>query len=436
MRAFKFLMTLAVMAMVSASSASASTPSSPQEVYRTWYTLVLELVRHTATYTPPVASRAFAYISIAAFEATASGSTGLHSLQGQLQNMPQIPVRQSGKRYDESIVMNAALETAVENLFSNTGPTGHHALAAFEKKMAGEISLSVPSDIAVRSKAYGQAVAKVILNWAKEDGGAVIQTMGFSADYVLTKGPAHWAPTNTVALQQTPLLPNWGKNRSFAMPSGAACALPAPPAYSEDKTSEFYKQALEVAEIKKTLSPEQKAIAKFWSDDAMLTVTPPGHWVSIALKILEKENADADKTADVLARLSIAEADAFIGCWYAKFQYDVVRPITYIRRVMDPKWEPLLNTPPFPEYPSGHSTQSAAAADVLTQIYGENFSFTDETGAKDGLKPRDFASFKAAAAEAGISRLYGGIHYRSAVENGLEQGRCIAAYVNALKTRK
>ena len=126
----------------------------------------------------------------------------------------------------------------------------------------------------------------------------------------------------------------------------------------------------------------------------------------------------------------------FIGCWQAKYAYDLVRPITYIRRVIDPKWEPLLNTPPFPEYPSGHSTQSGAAAAVLTAFFGDNFAFEDETGTADGRKPRNFTSFREAAEEAGISRLYGGIHFRAAIERGLAQGRCIAAYTNALRTRK
>lgn len=409
---------------------------APQKVLHDWYGLVLELVRHTATYTPPVASRSFAYMGIAAYEATASNSKILLTLRGEIQNMPNMPRRDVGKLYDEGVIMQATMAAVVENLFYNTGPTGQRAMTAFIKKTDFDVKQNSPKDVVVRSAAFGQLIAKRILHWSKDDGGAVVQNMGFPLEYTLTKEPAHWVPTNTVALQQKPLLPNWGKNRSFAMPSGATCALPPPPAYSEDKNSDFYKQALEVMATKKNLTPEQKAIAKFWSDDAMLTVTPPGHWISIAWQILNQENADMDKTADVIARLSIAEADAFIGCWNAKYQYDVLRPITYIRRVMDPKWEPMLNTPPFPEYPSGHSTQSAAAATVLTQIYGENFAFTDSTGTKDGLKPRSFKSFWAAAEEAGISRLYGGIHYRAAIENGLQQGRCIGAFATALKTRK
>jgi membrane-associated phospholipid phosphatase len=136
-----------------------------------------------------------------------------------------------------------------------------------------------------------------------------------------------------------------------------------------------------------------------------------------------------------MMRLGVAMADGFIGCWNAKFQYDLLRPVTYIKRVMDPRWEPLLITPPFPEYPSGHSTESGAAAAVLTSIYGENFAFTDRTHERDGLGSRDFQSFQAAAQEAGISRLYGGIHFRAAVERGLEQGQCIAQHAIALRTR-
>jgi hypothetical protein len=435
MKIFKTLVILVLATCLYVTGASADT-APPQEVFRSWYRLALELVRHTATYTPPVASRSFAYMSIAAFEAAASGSTTLQSLNGQVQSLPLAPLRENDKAYDDAIVMHATMSQIVENLFLNTGPSGQHAISAFEKKMASRLAQDISSDIALRSAAFGRQVADNILKWSMDDGGAVIQTMGFSSDYVLNAGPAHWVPTNTVNLQQKPLLPNWGKNRTFAMPTGAACKLPPPPNYSEDVNSEFYKQATEVVEVKRNLTPEQKAIAKFWSDDAMLSVTPPGHWISIALQILEKENAGLDKMVDVLARLSIAEADAFIGCWNAKYQYDLLRPITYIKRVIDPKWESLINTPPFPEYPSGHSTQSGAAAVVLTQIFGENFAFTDTTGTKDGLKPRTFTSFAAAAEEAGMSRLYGGIHFRAAVENGLAQGRCIGAFAIALKTRK
>lgn len=410
--------------------------AKPQEVLRAWYSLSLELVRHTATYSPPVASRSFAYISVTAYEAVASGSDTLQTLAGQLNGLTPVPPREAGKTYDDAVVLQAALAFVAQNLFANTGPTGQRVLTALEAKLTADVSKDLPADVVNRSEAYGRAVAEHILQWSKSDGGAVVENMGFPMHYDLTKGPAHWVPTSLVVQQQLPLLPNWGKTRTFAMPNGKACSLPAPPEYSEDKSSIFYKEALEVFDAKTNLTPEQRAIARFWSDDPMLSPTPPGHWISITLQILERDNVDLDKSVDVLARLGVTLADAFIGCWDTKFQYDLLRPITYIRRLIDKKWESLINTPPFPEYPSGHSTQSAAAATVLTSFFGENFAFEDATHKKDGLKPRPFANFWDAANEAGISRLYGGIHFRSAIERGLEQGRCIGGYANALHTRK
>lgn len=259
--------------------------------------------------------------------------------------------------------------------------------------------------------------------------------MGFPLEFALNKGPANWVPTSLINQQQKPLLPKWGENRPFALQTGNACPLPAPPAYSEEKGSDFYSEALEVYETVKNLTPEQRAIARFWSDDPMLSPTPPGHWIVIGLKILNERQASATEHADLLARLGITLADAFIGCWHSKFEYDLLRPVTYIKRVIDPKWEPILITPPFPEYPSGHSTQSGAAATVLTAFFGENFAFTDNTHEKDKLPNRSFRSFWDAAEEAGISRLYGGIHFRAAIERGLEQGRCIGEKAVALRTR-
>ncbi len=406
----------------------------PVAVMSTWYQLVLELVRHTPTYSPPVASRSLAYIGVTAFEA-AVGSGKLRTLAGQLNGLRPGPARQSGAAYDEGVVMQAAMAFAVRNFFSNTGPTGQRAINFLEERLRGEVAAGLAPDIVKRSEAYGAAVALHILDWSLDDGGAVVENMGFPREYDLTPGPARWVPTSLIAQQQKPLLPNWGKNRTFAMPEGASCPLPEPPQYSEDKGSEFYREAMEVYQTRKDLTAEQRAIARFWSDDPMLSPTPPGHWHAIALQILEREKSGLDDSADVLARLGVAVADSFIGCWNSKFQFDLLRPVTYIRRVIDPKWESLMITPPFPEYPSGHSTQSSAAADVLSRQFGANYAFDDATHARDGIKPRHYASFRAAAEEAGMSRLYGGIHFRAAIERGLEQGRCIGAYANALRTR-
>ena len=413
----------------------AETPHTAQSVLCNWYRLVLKLVRHTPTYSPPVASRSFAYLGVTAFEAVAGGSDDLRSLAGQLNGLSDMPRRETVQTHDEALVIHAALALAVKNFFGNTGPTGQRVMKKFEEKLYAGISQGLDGDIIARSIVHGQAIASHILKWSQSDGGAVIENMGFPYEFELIAGAGKWVPTSLVAQQQAPLLPDWGQNRTFAMPHGAACPLPQPPAYSEDKASEFYKQALEVYDTTRALTAEQTLIARFWSDDPMLSPTPPGHWIAIAIQILERDKAGLAATVNTLARLGIVLSDAFVACWNSKFQFDLLRPVTYIRKHIDPKWEPMLITPPFPEYPSGHSTQSGAAAEVLTNLFGGNFAFEDSTHERDGLAVRSFPSFWAAAEEAGISRLYGGIHFRAAIEHGLVQGRCVASHVNALRTK-
>jgi hypothetical protein len=423
-----------VSAAVSAIAQTASLDASG--VLHAWYGLVLKLVRHTPTYSPPVASRAFAYLGVTAYESIASGAPDLASLAGQLNGLSNVPARKQGEVYNESAVTHAALSEAVTFWFNNTGPTGQRVLERFKQKLGAATAAEVEASVMARSIAHGQAVARHIRAWSETDGGATVENLGFPIQYDLKKGKANWVPTGPQNLQQKPLLPQWGANRTFAMPTGNACSLLPPPAYSEDPASAFHSEAMEVYGAVKSLTDEQRAIARFWSDDPMLSPTPPGHWISIALQILEKQNSSVETCVDVLARLGITLADAFIGCWQTKFEYDLLRPVTYIRRHIDPKWEPLLITPPFPEYPSGHSAQSGAAAVVLAKLFGDATIFEDRTHARDGLKARRFESFSAAAQEAAMSRLYGGIHFRSGVERGLDQGRCIGQFTNALTTRK
>ncbi len=403
------------------------------EVLQTWYRLVLELVRHTPTYSPPVASRAFAYLGITAHEVMVQGDPALRTLAGQLNGLDPVPAASVPR--DVPVALHAAMAGAVAGYFGNTGPTGQRAMAAMRERLGEKAGAGVADAVLRESRACGEAVGAHILDWSAGDGGAVIRNMGFPLTYTPQDGPEHWVPTSQIAQQQAPLLPDWGNNRTFAAPDGTACALDAPPVYSEEPGSEFHAQAMEVYEVANGLTPEQRAIARFWSDDPMLSLTPPGHWISIAMQIMEREGADAARRAEVLALTGIAVADAFICCWKDKFRYDLLRPVTYIRRVIDPKWEPLLNTPPFPEYPSGHSVQSGAAEVVLTRLFGADHAFEDATHVDDGMPARGFPNFRTAAEEAGISRLYGGIHFRAAVDRGLEQGRCTGAFAAALKTR-
>jgi membrane-associated phospholipid phosphatase len=406
-----------------------------QDVLVGWNRLILELVRHTPTYSPPVASRAFAYLGVTAYETVASGDDSLVTLAGQLNDLDPLPTRARHMAYDEAILLHAAMSFGANAFFGNTGPTGQRAMDAMDSRTATMLAEEVDPEIVARSTALGTAIGEHILQWSLNDGGAIIENLGFPYDFETVEDPALWVPTSRVAVQQAPLLPGWGHNRPFAMPKNNSCALPPPPAFSEVPGSAFYVEAMEVHDAVVNLTDEQEAIARFWSDDPMLSPTPPGHWIFLTLDALESKDADLVETADVLARLGVVLADAFIGCWEAKYQYNLVRPVTYLNRLVDPAWQPILITPPFPEYPSGHSTQSGAAAGMLEAHFGENFAFSDRTHQDDGLAVRHYSGFWEAAEEAAVSRLYGGIHFRSAIEQGLEQGICIAGFTNALITR-
>lgn len=404
-----------------------------REVLLTWHRLILELVRHTATYMPPVAARGFAYIGVAAHEALATGNPGLHSLAGQLTDLTPVPARGAGA-FDEPCVLHAALEAVVQELFASTGPTGQRAMQKMTEIMGRTAGEGIAGDIVERSLAHGRAVAAHVLAWAGADGGAVIDNMGFPREYTPGTRPQDWVPTSLIRLQQAPLLPGWGQCRPFAMPAAAMMDAPPPPVYDAAPGSEFYRHADEIAVTGRTLTDEQKLIARFWSDDAMLTPTPAGHWISIVMQIADRDALPVEVIAPILAKLGVAQADAFIACWSTKFKFNLLRPVTYIKRHIDKSWEPLLITPPFPEYTSGHSTQSGAAATVLTAIFGEDFAFDDATHEDEGFAARSFPSFAAAAEEAAISRMYGGIHFRFGNERGLEQGRAVGAHAAALRT--
>lgn len=406
-----------------------------EQVIQDWYRLILELVRHTPTYSPPVASRAFAYVGLTLFEALAARpESGLATLAGQITGLPPSPTLGAG--LDPAAVAQGALSMAVASFFGNTGPTGQRAMAAMQARIDDRLGASLGSDALAKGKQAGTQVFDHILAYSLTDGGAVVENMGFPLTYTPAPDPGAWVPTSLIRQQQAPLLPDWAGNRPFAMPSGTACALPAPTPYSEDPSSRFYAEAMEVYEAVRNLTPEQEIIARFWSDDPMLSPTPPGHWIFIALDCLDAESAPAERRAEVLAMLGIGLADAFIACWQSKYEFNTIRPVTYIKAHIDKDWEPILITPPFPEFPSGHSTQSGAAAAVLTHLFGENYAFEDRTHEDEGFDIRSFASFNDAAEEAGISRLYGGIHFMPAITEGLAQGRCVGGHTARLKTRK
>jgi hypothetical protein len=441
--AFALLLTLAPPATARAQNTATDAPPALPDaagenaaVLTAWFDLILELIRQTPGFSPPVASRALGYAGVTAYEAVVPGIPGARSLAGQLNELSPLPPVQTDAAYHWPSVANAALGGITRRLFAGGGGAQRAAIDGLEISLRKRLALQAPAPVVRRSIQQGRLVAAAIYTWSRTDGGHEGYFFNTPLDYVAPVGAELWAATPPGYLRA--LQPYWGQNRPFLLTSGGECAPPPPPEYSTDPASAMYQDALGVYETVRNLTPEQREIALFWADDPNLTATPPGHSIAIATQVLRDENASLALAAEAYARTGIAVADAFIGCWYVKYQYNRIRPIQYIQANIDPAWNsPAVNdpviTPPFPEYPSGHSTEIAAAATVLAGLFGDDYLLIDRTQERLGFAPRVYASFDAAAEEAAVSRLYGGIHYPSGNEAGLAQGKCIGARVAALE---
>lgn len=392
-----------------------------------WFSLAYDLVR-AERLSPPVAARIYGYTGVTLYEAVVPGMPEYQSLTGQLNGLWKVP-RANGQAYHWPTVANSALAATLKELFAGGASTTLAEIASLEADFAGQFQAGLPPGILRRSVAYGKAVGAAISTWSKADG---YQTLHDCA-YTPPVGPSLWRPTPPGFVPA--LEPCWGQMRPFVLSAGDACDPGPPTAYAEDDTSPFFLEAEEVYDAVNNLTAEQEAIARFWADNPGQTGTPPGHSIAIVSQILVQEGYSLDVAAEAYASVGMAVADAFISCWSAKYEYNLLRPVTYIQSHIDSNWTPLLPTPPFPEHTSGHSAQSGAAAYILTDMFGD-VPFTDRTHDELGLPPRSFNTFAEFATEAAISRLYGGIHFRPAIELGLIQGQCVGHAVRALQFRK
>jgi hypothetical protein len=255
--------------------------------------------------------------------------------------------------------------------------------------------------------------------------------------FVFTNRPRNSAGTTLPTFNPVrPTEPYWGELRTFAIRDGDECRPPAPPAYSEAQGSGFWAMGREFADSMAALTPEKKQVALFWADNPVATGTPGFHWISVVNQMIARHKLSAAQGAELYALTSVAIADAFIGCWKEKYRSMVVRPVAYMHRVFDRRYSTVIPTPPFPEYPSGHSVQSGAAVQVLIALLGDSVSFSDSTQVDVGQPPRDYANFSAALREVAVSRIWAGVHYVPAVVDGVTQGKCIGTRVLArLATR-
>lgn len=388
-------------------------------------------------FSPPQASRVYAYASVAAYEVLRNEHPEYATLAGQLNGLTPIPAPEKEISYPLASV-HAFMSVGRAMTFSR--PRMDSLRSAMDARIR---SRGMSAEVFERSIAYGDTVAARVLAWAAKDH--FVQTRGYPK-YTVVARPGLWVPTPPAYMDAVE--PNWPALRPFVMDSASQFKPPPPPPFDTTQGSLFYRDAVEVMETVKRITPEQRAIAAFWDCNpyvmhvqghamfATKKITPGGHWMEIVTIASRQANADLVRSAEAYALTALALADGFLGTWDEKYRSNVIRPETIINEHMNDRWMPLLQTPPFPEYPSGHSVVSTAAATVLARLYGTPFAFIDSAEVDYGLPARSFASFEAAAAEAAISRLYGGIHFRPAIEQGVVLGRNVGTLVNErVKTR-
>lgn len=460
-------------ALVAAAATVACTPvpvPDPQLVAQ-WLRTSLSFVR-AERLGPPVAARIAAYGGIALHEGYASDvRSGLASLAGRVNGLDSVPRVPDGARVDGAIVAAEAARVVLDSMFRDGFASTRRAIDSLSRaQVAARAALGVRDAERDRSVEHGARLGAAILAWAETDGffatrgrswvppsgrdkwvntattdqyvpqmlsaasdvvmtgnsGIQLELERASEKWVFTNRPKEAKPTTLPTFDPIrPTAPYWGELRPIVLADADACQAPPPPAYSERPGSPFWLMGKEFYDSVKALTPEKRAIAFFWTDNPVATGTPGFHWVSVVNQMVARRGLSAPAAAELNALVSIAIHDAFIASWKEKYRSLVVRPVTYVRRVFDPKYQTEFATPPFPEYPSGHSVLSGSAARVLIGILGDTIPFTDSTQVDIGLEPRSYTSFTQARNEVAVSRVYGGIHYLPAVTLGVAQGDCV-----------
>lgn len=469
---------------IGALSAGCSREAAPvdAQLVSQWMRTSLALVRKERL-GPPVASRISAYGALALYEGYAADPhSTLRTLSGQLNGFSELPVAPTGTPIDGPTAAAEAERTVLDSLLRDAMSGTRRSIDSLAAAQIAARKLVGVTDVSSQAAVdHGRAIGNAILAWAATDSfyatrgrpwapsgkraewtntsdvsQFIPQTMSGQSDLVLlanpnvredveratskgtfTNRPKADGPTTLPSFNPTkPTEPHWGHLRTFVLANGEECAPPAPPAYSEQRGTAFFAMGQQFFDTVTAVTPVQRQIALFWADNPVATGTPGFHWISVVNLMVARRKLSADAAVELYALTSLAIADAFIGCWSEKYRSNVVRPVTWVRRVLDSTYQTVIPTPPFPEYPSGHSVQSGAAVHVLIAMLGDSIAYIDSTQVDIGQPPRPFASFSAARSEVAMSRVYAGVHYFPAVVDGLTQGDCIGKKVRRLKTRR
>jgi hypothetical protein len=381
--------------------------------------------------TPPFASRVYAYCHVAMYEALRPAYPQYKELKGVLNGFDSIPICDTSKSINYELAAVTAFNNVAQKLVWS-----EHIIEAWQTKYVDSLKkCGLNEEVIQNSIEWARQVSGAILKWAMNDNFKATRKM---MRYSLADTAGAWQLTPPAYAQ--PIEPYWGLIRPFLIDSPQQFSQHIPVSFNNATNSNYYKAVLEVYDISQKLTPEQINIAVFWDDNPNVAhlnghaayfaqkMTPGGHWLAITGAILKSRNTNAMQTSQTYTYASLVLADAFITCWHYKYKFNTVRPITVINEMKDPKWFSYIQTPPFPEYPSGHSTISGAVSTLLSKWLGDSIAFTDSSELVYNLPVRSFKSFNDAASEASVSRVYGGIHYRFTCDSSLFLGREIGNY--------
>ena len=379
-------------------------------------------------FSPPIASRVYVYPHIAHYVTLRNFyPDSLAGLDSVLNDFPPMDVPKTADANAELSALFAFCKTARRVVFSEFYFTDQ---VDSLKKSAARRGLG--DEVIRASETYADSISERLARWMAKDNYVETRTMD---RFTSSTQPGEWRETPPD--YQAGLEAHWGKIRPLVIDSAGCVNIKPPPAYNDQEQSEFYRMVTRVYEESKNLDSNKIAVAWFWDDNPNTSthkghlvsiihkISPPGHWLNIISQVSNREKSSLFKTTRAYTFSAIAMFDAIISCWHEKYRCNLVRPVTYIQEFIDVEWTPLIQTPPFPEYTSGHSALSAAAATVLTDIFGDRHAFSDSSGLLFGQPVRTFNSFHDAAWEVSLSRFYAGIHYYESIEEGNKQGRAI-----------
>ena len=382
---------------------------------------------------PVAAARYYSYITLASNEVVSLFQKPRQSVSQTLNGFQKLIV-------SDTLITKSEVSLATVYIVFKMGekllPSGYLFSGNADSLMLVSLTKGISREQVEHTSQLVKVVVNQLMQYVQADD---FRKLSSYKKYTPSNGDGYWQPTGPAYMQA--LEPHWCRIRTFLLDSAQQFKPIAPIPFDTIKTSLFYKQMDEVYSTVNNLTSSQKAIANFWDcnpfalqqighvEFGLKKISPGGHWMNITGIACLKRKTTLQQTVFIHTMVAITLADAFISCWDEKFRSNRIRPETAINKWIDARWKPLLQTPPFPEYTSGHSVISTAGATVLTKVFGNNFSFTDNTEMEFGLPQRKFKSFLQASQEAAVSRLYGGIHFRDAINNGVIQGEQIGNYI-------